>query len=64
LLALRRPGGSEVAADSPEALKKVLLDEATADVEWLRAFRRYTVAELIRKDSSHPDALSRQRKKQ
>jgi hypothetical protein len=64
LLALRPPRGSELAADSPEALKKVLLDEATADIEWLRAFRRYAVAELIRKDSIHPDALSRQRKKQ
>jgi hypothetical protein len=64
LLALRPPDGSNFAADSPEALKKVLLDEATADVEWLRAFRRYTVAELIRKDSSNSDALSRQRKKQ
>jgi len=64
LLALRPSGGSDGAADSPEAIKKVLLDQATPDVEWLRAFRRYTVAELIRKDSSRPDALPRQRKKQ
>jgi hypothetical protein len=64
LLALRPAGGSDVAADSPEALKQVLLDQATPDAEWLRAFRRYTVAELNRKDSSRPDALPRQPKKQ
>lgn len=64
LLALRPSGGPDVAADSPEALKQVLLDQATPDVEWLRAFRRYAVAELIRKEPSRPDALPRQHEEQ
>jgi hypothetical protein len=64
MLALRPQPGSAVAADGPEALKKVLLDETTPDVEWLRAFRRYAIAELIGKDSPQPYALPRQRKKQ
>ena len=63
-MALRPTGGSDLAADDPAALRKVLLDQATPDPEWLRAFRRYAVAELIAKESSRPDALPRQRKKQ
>jgi hypothetical protein len=64
LTALRARNGSELAAEDPQALRKVLLDDATPDSEWLRAFRRYAVAALIPKDSSRPDALPRQHKKQ
>jgi hypothetical protein len=64
LMALRSEGGLDLAPEDPAALRKVLLEEATPDAEWLRAFRRYAVAELIAKESSRPDALSRQRKKQ
>jgi hypothetical protein len=64
LTARRAPGGSELAAADSEALRKVLLDDATPDPEWLRAFRRYAVAALIPKAASHPDALPRKPKKQ
>jgi hypothetical protein len=64
LMALRPASGSDLAADDPAALRKILLEEATPDAEWLRAFRRYAVAELIAKESSRPHALPRQRKKQ
>ena len=64
LMALRPPADSEIAAANSDALRKALLDDATPDAEWLRAFRRYAVATLIPKDPSHPNALPRQRKKQ
>jgi hypothetical protein len=63
-MGLRSAGGSDRAPEDPAALRKVLLEEGTPDAEWLRAFRRYAVAELIAKESSRPDALPRQRKKQ
>lgn len=64
LLALRPASGSDLAAEDPQALSKVLLDDATPDAEWLRAFRQYAVAALIPKDSSRPDAVRRQHKQQ
>ena len=64
LIALRPAGGADLATEDPGALRKVLLDQGTPDTEWLRAFRRYAVAELIAKESSRPEALTRQRKKQ
>jgi hypothetical protein len=64
LTALRAPSRSDLAATDPEELRKVLLDAATPDAEWLRAFRRYAVADLIPKEPSRPDALPRQHKKQ
>jgi hypothetical protein len=50
LTALRPPRGSDLAAADPEALRKVLLDDATPDAEWLRAFRQYAMTALIPKD--------------
>ena len=50
LTALRPRNGSALAAEDPQALRKVLLDDATPDAEWLRAFRSYAVAALIPKD--------------
>ena len=64
LMALRAPSRSDLAAKDLEELRKVLLDAATPDAEWLRAFRRYAVANLIPKEPSRPDALPRQRKQQ
>lgn len=64
LMALRPPSGSDSAVEDPQALRKVLLDDATPDAEWLRAFRHYAVTALIPKDSSPSDVLPRQHKKQ
>jgi hypothetical protein len=64
LMDLRPSSGPDLAAADPQALKKVLLDDATPDAEWLRAFRHYAVTTLIPQDSARPDALRRQQKQQ
>jgi hypothetical protein len=64
LMDLRPSSAPDLAAADPQALKKVLLDDATPDAEWLRAFRHYAVTTLIPQDSARPDALRRQQKQQ
>lgn len=47
---LNEPSPPPPAAGAPEGagdLKQLLLDQATPDAEWIRAFRRYAVEQLI-----------------
>jgi hypothetical protein len=51
LIELRGPV-PPVAADDGGDLRRVLLDDATPDDEWMRTFRRYAVQRLIEPDGS------------
>jgi hypothetical protein len=48
LNALRPQQPPKPQALKPESLEKLLLDDETPDAEWLSAFRRYAVANLIK----------------
>jgi hypothetical protein len=48
LMALLKPTRTATLAARGEDLEKLLLDDETPDAEWLRAFRRYAVANLIK----------------
>jgi hypothetical protein len=50
LTELRGPPTPEAAAGEGDDLRRVLLDDATPDREWLRTFRRYAVQRLIEPD--------------
>jgi hypothetical protein len=45
---LKRAKPNALAAPRPEDLEKLLLSDETPDAEWLSAFRRYAVANLIK----------------
>jgi hypothetical protein len=51
LIQLRRVVPTAAPENTGE-LRRTLLDETTPDVEWLRAFRRYAVQELIEPDGA------------